>query len=249
MQTTQKCSVRNCELPVFVKCLCKTHYKRWQRHGDTSKGRPPEWGIKENHPLNKLYVHLKRNYKDTLDPIWRESFARFISDVGERPENTQLKRLDPEKPFGPLNFCWRVIQPWSKHPEERKKRMRDNARLQRALDPDGSKNKDLQRSYGVTLEWYDLTSESQGHTCAICDQPETRKIRGRVIRMAVDHKPATTQVRGLLCSNCNRGLGFFRDNPEFLEAAAKYLRKHSKAAKGGSKRSSSSSRKSNGLTT
>lgn len=27
----------------------------------------------------------------------------------------------------------------------------------------------------------------------------------------------------LLCDNCNRGLGYFRDNPEVLKAAIKYL--------------------------
>jgi hypothetical protein len=33
-------------------------------------------------------------------------------------------------------------------------------------------------------------------------------------------------VRGIICVGCNTGLRKFRDNPEFLEGAASYLRRH-----------------------
>jgi hypothetical protein len=39
----------------------------------------------------------------------------------------------------------------------------------------------------------------------------------------VDHGHETGEVRGLLCSNCNLGLGYFKDNPKYLEGAIKYL--------------------------
>ena len=41
----------------------------------------------------------------------------------------------------------------------------------------------------------------------------------------VDHCHVGGEVRGLLCSNCNVGLGMFADNPEALEAAARYIRR------------------------
>ena len=44
------------------------------------------------------------------------------------------------------------------------------------------------------------------------------------ISLCLDHEHFTGMFRGWLCKNCNVGLGHFRDNPEALEKAAKYLR-------------------------
>jgi hypothetical protein len=43
--------------------------------------------------------------------------------------------------------------------------------------------------------------------------------------MRVDHCHATGVVRGILCDHCNRGLGFFRDNPQSLATASTYVQK------------------------
>lgn len=39
----------------------------------------------------------------------------------------------------------------------------------------------------------------------------------------IDHDHRTMKIRGLLCSICNRGLGYFKDSPELLRKAANYL--------------------------
>jgi hypothetical protein len=58
--------------------------------------------------------------------------------------------------------------------------------------------------------------EQQNNTCGICYRPFTRTPR-------VDHCHVTGFVRGLLCSNCNVGLGNFEDNLIFLIGAIHYL--------------------------
>jgi hypothetical protein len=56
-------------------------------------------------------------------------------------------------------------------------------------------------------------------SCDICN---------RVVRLCRDHDHVTGRSRGLLCGECNMGLGKFRDTPALLEKAAEYLRHHSK---------------------
>ena len=43
-------------------------------------------------------------------------------------------------------------------------------------------------------------------------------------KMAIDHDHATGKVRGLICYNCNIGLGHFKDSIDTLERAIEYLK-------------------------
>jgi len=81
-------------------------------------------------------------------------------------------------------------------------------------------SKQMRRSYGITLEEYDVMYEQQKGVCAICSLPQT----GRAERLCVDHNHETGKVRGLLCSHCNRGIGLLKDDYRILNRAASYLR-------------------------
>lgn len=76
----------------------------------------------------------------------------------------------------------------------------------------------IQKKYGITAEDYDNLYKFQGGKCAIC-----QRATGARRRLAVDHNHATGEVRGLLCSICNKLLGQARDSPEFFVRAAEYL--------------------------
>lgn len=77
------------------------------------------------------------------------------------------------------------------------------------------------KEYNITLEDYDTMYEAQGGKCKICgtEDPKTPK-NGR---FCVDHNHETGEVRGLLCSSCNRGIGLLQDNPDVILSAYKYL--------------------------
>ncbi len=87
----------------------------------------------------------------------------------------------------------------------------------------------LKRLFGSDfgLEQYEALLQQQGGGCAICG----RKDSGRKDnRLSVDHNHETGAVRGILCVKCNSILGMTDDNPNRLEAAARYLRAHSNKA-------------------
>jgi polyphosphate kinase 2 (PPK2 family) len=74
------------------------------------------------------------------------------------------------------------------------------------------------RNTGVTQEQYDGAYLKQKGVCAICSGVEASG-KG----LAADHCHTTGIFRGLLCGNCNRGLGTFKDNTDLLTKAIGYL--------------------------
>lgn len=54
--------------------------------------------------------------------------------------------------------------------------------------------------------------------CEICKNKFERKKD-----LVIDHDHATRKIRGVLCQNCNGALGKFKDNPELMLEAIKYL--------------------------
>ncbi|MBT3737370.1 MAG: hypothetical protein HOG25_22205 [Gammaproteobacteria bacterium] len=102
----------------------------------------------------------------------------------------------------------------------------DNKRRYRNKEDDSKdRNYYYQRKYGITLEDYDRMYKEQGGRCWIC---QVHQIEFET-RLCVDHdhaKEGKESVRGLLCRECNRGLGTFLDDPERLQQAIRYLEKH-----------------------
>lgn len=77
------------------------------------------------------------------------------------------------------------------------------------------------RQYGISAEDYRKILAAQGGSCAICGRIDSGNANDT--RLHVDHCHATGKVRGLLCTNCNHGIGKFADSPERLNRAAAYL--------------------------
>ena len=86
------------------------------------------------------------------------------------------------------------------------------------------RNRHLIKKYGITQDQYEVLYKQQGGICAICGgMPDIT--RHGITRLAIDHDHATGKIRGLLCNNCNAGMGIIGDTVEHLERAAEYLKR------------------------
>lgn len=84
------------------------------------------------------------------------------------------------------------------------------------------RNSGLKHRFGITNEDYFEMLKDQNGVCCICKQPPEE---GKYFH--VDHCHVSSDVKGLLCKNCNHGLGNFKDNPSYLRNAIEYLDRNS----------------------
>lgn len=207
-----KCQVPGCENRRHARGLCDTHSQRLKRTGQLETTRPVGWGTRNKHPLNHTWRQARQRGKAGCIPEWND-FWQFVRDVGKKPEgNYSFRRIDGSRPYGPDNFYWREAAGSSKDKNE-------YMREWRKRNPLAAKHADLQKTYGIGIEDYYEMLESQGGGCKICGTEDT----GRYKFFSVDHCHDTKKVRGLLCSDCNHGLGSFKDSPGLLDKAKEYL--------------------------
>lgn len=84
----------------------------------------------------------------------------------------------------------------------------------------------LKTRFNISVEQYNEMVLLQNNKCKICGGHPiyTTDIRGRKKdRLDVDHCHITNKIRGLLCGNCNRGIGQFKESLDLLRKAVKYM--------------------------
>lgn len=155
-----------------------------------------------------------------------DSLVKGRSSVASISDFTPEPGTSPEQKTGACIACKQPIPILQQYPSFHRKNL---LCLECHRDYSGHSsspteiNTQLRTAYGITLAEYNHILASQGGGCAICG---TKPKRYR--RLDVDHDHETGAVRGILCSECNRGIGFLRDSPANLRAAADYLEKHGK---------------------
>ena len=133
----------------------------------------------------------------------------------------QIAILDKSQ-IGPGNFDWTFPPEASRTSKEG---IEAHNRARRERQGDLIRDRDFRKKYGISYADYVALLAEQDGVCAACRRAETKVQFGSVrIMLSVDHDQNTKQVRGLLCGNCNHGIGMFgTDRPDLLRAAADYL--------------------------
>jgi hypothetical protein len=237
MTTSEKSPFLPCEVPdcagaIVAHGLCEKHYRRVRRHGDVNHGRPKGYGAKASHPFYGRWKSMTRNSGGGVDSRWSD-FWLFVQDVGQCPSDQhRLYRIENSKRWSKDNYQWRKNISDERDAADRL----SHAEYQRAYimkRPDVLKRAHLKKHYGLMLERFNEMRAAQGDVCAICCKGEFAKhaVTGEPRALAVDHDHSSGQIRGLLCTNCNKGVGCFRDDPALLRAAIAYLESHAQAPK------------------
>ena len=158
---------------------------------------------------------------------WK-TFDDFAADIGSAPPGRMvLVPVDPEKTLGPNNWAWVQSSKWDHKTAEGRqayqKQHRDRHR-------NTYRDKALRKVFGIRYADYEKMLAEHNNVCGCCGRPETAVRNGKVRLLAVDHCHTTGDIRGLLCTHCNSGLGWFRDDEAYLQKAIDYLLRY-RAAK------------------
>jgi hypothetical protein len=156
-------------------------------------------------PVKNTWKLLRSRWPGQFPPSWSD-FQKFVADVGDRPTpKHQLRRLNPALPFSKDNVFWL---------ERIKGGRTDNMSPEQRAEY--SREWHMRRKYKITGDTYASMLAAQKGVCAICGNRQAK-------RLAIDHCHETGKVRGLLCTSCNRGIGYLGDSPERLRKALEYL--------------------------
>lgn len=84
-----------------------------------------------------------------------------------------------------------------------------------------TRNSNLKRKFGITLDDYEDMLFGQGGKCLICGEEQNGNKE-----LSVDHDHRTGKIRGLLCSRCNTFVGYIESNPNLLSKVMNYIKSH-----------------------
>lgn len=198
---TTTCTVFECSDDILALGLCGKHYDRQHRNGTTDLIRVSNAGKTCSVDGCSEPVVGGGLCRPHYLPAWRAArkAERIAADTRVC---TVCDGPLAGKPSDAI-YCSRTCKE-----AKRKEDGRANAASMRSY---------FKSRYGLTVEQIE---EMATTGCAIC---HTTDWRGRHGKPNVDHCHATGRVRGILCSECNYGLGKFRDDPALLQSAIDYL--------------------------
>ena len=243
---TDVCSVDGCSKLVHCKGMCQAHYRNQRKYGNPygspnpnkpgPKPDPTKFRSRHNPDnsarrkqstgsITEIPSHCKRGHVlDETTLRWNTKGARYCGACAAENSQKSRKAADPaygtrRDKYSPERLAVQDSVCRNGHvvgAEDVKVYANGNRRCQFCVAENMANNRF--RKYGITAEEYEQRLALQNGVCGICDS-QFRNTRDEHI----DHDHVTGQVRGILCSGCNKALGNFKDSPEIILKAAEYI--------------------------
>ncbi len=222
------CSDPECDRPAFGRGLCSAHYQKARYHGElpTVPGPRPcahcgtdftsrKWNASycsQRCNDNARYARKVRERAAAAcaqcgaDLSDKYRSARFCSEqCGQNWRNAQrAKQLLASKVGRVCKGCGGAVDP-------------SRPATARYCSDECKSRSRRHEAYGLSKAELDALL-AQHDVCAICGSDDWGRKGPQV-----DHDHDTGEVRGILCGNCNTGLGHFCDDVRMLRAAVRYL--------------------------
>lgn len=142
-----------------------------------------------------------------------------LRKLKDRERTAAYRRANPEKVREIQKRSYERI----KEDPNRIVKLRDWQKAYREKNRETLVAKERERKFGISHAEYAELHQRQGGVCAICKKPETATRNGKVKSLAVDHCHSTGRIRGLLCADCNTGIGKLKEDRNIFLAAIQYL--------------------------
>jgi len=224
MRTRNSCSETECEALAFGRGLCSPHYQKALYHGTLPAFREhacEQCGkVFANRKWNSIYCSPSCHHRASYRLKTAGRVRRTIS-CGQCGTSLIAKRIDARFCSEKCGTAFHNAEMALVRLANRKPCAHCGAPLpmgrQRFCSDACNMAHRRPEKYGLSRD--ELAALlAQHNACAICRTDHWGK-KGPQI----DHDHATDAIRGVLCSNCNQGLGRFDDDPARLRAAADYL--------------------------
>lgn len=216
--TQRTCDVGHCGRPQVARGYCDPHYREWRRCGVAVSVRAPR------EPKACAFLDCGRRVRSSGlcgGHYLQRHRGEELRPLREYIDTTELDEHGRKR----CSRCreWKAVEEFYSHAATKGGR---HPRCMRCF-----RDTRMQATYGISLDRYEAMLQAQGGGCAVCGGVNES---GRALSVDHDHaccpgaKSCGSCVRELLCDNCNRCIGLMRDDPQRLERAAAYLRRHTR---------------------